>query len=310
MERVYHYTTMEAFLHLIESVKDSSDKKSFVFRATNIFFMNDPQEFTFGQCVLMKVLEEIENDKNVDRELRLSSLFEKYKGKSEEEWLGQIRETIHNHKESPYIISFSRNKDSLPMWLNYGDKGYGVCLAFAEYHNNSIDFQNKEIDQISIELFDSLGTFDVNYGYDIINNKENLIYKNLCYMHEYYLNKVKQIVSPKELSELQIGMLKGLSIVNAPYVKRKEYQGEKEVRLAKTIFSENMENASEIKFRCNMKGHIIPYISVEIPTKQLEYVMTGPLVNKDLSIRAIEMMKKKYDLNFDVKGSNINYRDY
>ena len=42
MERVYHYTSMEALLSILGSVNKSSDKNSFVFWATNKFFLNDP----------------------------------------------------------------------------------------------------------------------------------------------------------------------------------------------------------------------------------------------------------------------------
>ena len=136
MERVYHYTTMNAFLKLLESIENSSKKESFVFQASNIFFMNDPQELIYGQKVLTEVLEDIEIDKHVPDDICLSTLFRKRKEKSEEEWLPKLLDGIHKRNESPYVISFSRNDDSLPMWLNYGDGGKGVCLAFEEYQSN------------------------------------------------------------------------------------------------------------------------------------------------------------------------------
>ena len=103
MERVYHYTTMDAFLKLIESIEKSSDKKSLVFRATNIFFLNDPQEFIYGQEVLMEVLKEIEYDKHVEYDLRLSSLFSNHKEKTEKEWLKELLDGIHKQNESPFV---------------------------------------------------------------------------------------------------------------------------------------------------------------------------------------------------------------
>ena len=105
-------------------------------------------------------------------------------------------------------------------------------------------------------------------------------------------------------------MLRGLTIVHAPYIKTKDYEGEREVRLAKTIKNKGGDKLSEIKYRCNAKGNIVPYIDIEIPTSQLEYVRIGPLTNKGLSTSVIEMMKNSYGLKFDIKESEIQYRDY
>ena len=102
----------------------------------------------------------------------------------------------------------------------------------------------------------------------------------------------------------------GLTIVHAPYIKTKDYVGEREARMSKTIFSEGKEQPKEIQFRCNSKGHIIPYIDVEIQVSQLDYVKLGPLADKKSSFMAIEMMKKKYGVEFDVNDSEIRYRDY
>ena len=78
MERVYHYTSMDAFLCLLESIKKSSDQKSFIFRATNIFFLNDPSEFIYGQKILMEVLKVIEYEKSVNYDLRISDISRRY----------------------------------------------------------------------------------------------------------------------------------------------------------------------------------------------------------------------------------------
>ena len=311
MERVYHYTSMDAFLCLLESIKNSLDKKSFIFRATNIFFLNDPSEFIHGQKILMEVLKEIEYEKSVNYDLRISNLSGRYAEGNEEEWQKILLDSIHKNNESPYVISFSRNIDSLPMWLNYGDHGKGICLAFAEYRSKFLDetINLSTISEAKIEIYDSLGTHDVNYDEKSVEDKDSILRKNMEFIYDYYLKKVKTI-QPSELDELQMSTLRAFSEVIAPYIKAKEYEGEKEVRMAKTIMRDKNNNISELEFRCNSKGHLIPYIKIEIPTKQLDYVRIGPLADKDLSIKVIEMMKKKYDVDFDVKQSEIVFRDY
>ena len=66
IDLVHHYTTMDAFLNLLKGIKVISDKRCFVFRATNIFFLNDPQEFIYGQNVLWEILKDVENNKHID----------------------------------------------------------------------------------------------------------------------------------------------------------------------------------------------------------------------------------------------------
>lgn len=309
MERVYHYTSMDAFLCLLESIKKSSDKKSLVFRATNIFFMNDPQEFIYGQEILMEVLKEIEYEKQVDYDLQLSSIFKK--NIKEEEWLVKLRESIHKNNESPYVISFSHNSDSLPMWLNYGDDGNGVCLAFTEYRSRIKKGTSKlkDLDIAQVEIYDMLGTHDVYYNADSLKNKDNRLRKLIEYLYDYYLNKIKSI-SSEELLRLRIDCLRAFTEVTAPYIKTKEYESENEVRLAKTVKGDKNNDINEIKFRCNAKGHIIPFIDVEIPTKKLDYVRIGPLVNKELTSKGLEMIKKKYKLDFEIRESAVKYRNY
>lgn len=305
MERVYHYTSMDAFLKLLESIKDTSDKKSFAFWATNIFFLNDPQEYVYGQKILLEVLKEIEFSKNVNYDLRLSSFFEN----DENELLNKLLDDIHKKNQSPYVISFSRNEDSIPMWLNYGDRGKGICLAFAEYRSKFIDknFDTNNINDLVVDIYDSLGTYDVRYkNFDDIDNH---LRQNLDYMYDYYLKKVKTIPK-KNIIELKLGMLRGLTMVHAPYIKTKYFEGEREVRLSKTNYSDKKDKPYEINFRTNAKGNIIPFIKVEIPTSQLDYVRIGPLADRDLSKKVIEMMKTKYRLKFNIVDSKVQYRDY
>ena len=302
---------MDAFLKLIESIKDSSDMQSFVFRATNIFFLNDPQEFIYGQEVLMELLKDIEYNKKVDHNLCLSSLFQKHPEKSEEEWLKRLRDSIHKQNESPYVISFSRNEDSLPMWLNYGNGGNGVCLAFAEYRSKIItdSFLPKDLMDAKVEIYDQLGTYDVYYDAESIKEKDNSLRKMIENLYDYYLSKV-QTIPLKDMLDLQIGSLRAFTEVTAPFIKTKDYEGEREVRLAKIINKRKGINFKEVEFRCNTKGNIIPYIKIEIPQKQLDYVRIGPLANRESFANVIEMMKKRYCLEFGIKQSNIKYRDY
>ena len=310
IDLVHHYTTMDAFLNLLKGIKVISDKRCFVFRATNIFFLNDPQEFIYGQNVLWEILKDVENNKHIDDNLCLSTLFQRHKEKNEKEWFQELRDTIHNQNESPYVISFSRNKDSLPMWLNYGERGKGLCLSFIEYQGKitTDSSEPKDLIDAKVEIYDQLGTHDVNYDLESIKNKDNHLRKLIEYLYDFYLNKAKVIKSDKLLEKLQIGCIRGFTEVTAPYIKTKDYEGES--RLAKTIKDGIDGKSRDIHFRCNSKGHIIPFIEIEIPTSQLKRVKIGPLANRELSFRAIDMLRKRYGLDFDILQSDVNYREY
>ena len=312
IDLVHHYTTMDAFLNLLKGIKVISDKRCFVFRATNIFFLNDPQEFIYGQNVLWEILKDVENNKHIDDNLCLSTLFQRHKEKNEKEWFQELRDSIHNQNESPYVISFSRNKDSLPMWLNYGERGKGLCLSFIEYQGKitTDSSEPKDLIDAKVEIYDQLGTHDVNYDLESIKNKDNHLRKLIEYLYDFYLNKAKVIKSDKLLEKLQIGCIRGFTEVTAPYIKTKDYEGEREVRLAKTIKDGIDGKSRDIHFRCNSKGHIIPFIEIEIPTSQLKRVKIGPLANRELSFRAIDMLRKRYGLDFDILQSDVNYREY
>ena len=81
--------------------------------------------------------------------------------------------------------------------------------------------------------------------------------------------------------------------------------------MAKTIRYDENNQIDKVQFRCNLKGNIIPYIDIEIPVKQLSSIRIGPLVNKELAKRVLNMIKKRYsNLKFDINESAIEYQNY
>ena len=310
--RVYHYTSVEALMHLFGSVNESKDKRSFVFRASNIFYMNDPQEFLYGIDVLMEVLKEIESYKNIDSSQSLTDFFIRHKEKTHEEWCKIVLDSIRAQNYTPYVISFSKQKDSLPMWLHYGNKGKGACLAFPEYRGNIKSWAKDFPQNSDIELTDDLDVNNVYYSsLKLMHHNDDsslfvTIEKLYCKLYQ------EQLISnpPKDLQELQIGVLKALIIVLSPFVKSLEYEGEKEVRIVKSLRRDFGNHLKNLHFRTNSNGNIIPYVNVEIPKSQLDYVIVGPLANFDLTKMALEQMKMKYDLEFDILPSEVKYREY
>lgn len=297
---VFHYTSIDTLRCLIESVPQSEHKDSFLFQASNILFMNDPNEFYYGRKILVRTLQEIEDELDIDDEWRLSTLWS---GKTSEEEKMKDQEYmryLQNAKEIPYVLSFSLLEDSLPMWLNYGNHGKGVCLALQD--NREQPYINKDTEK-GKQSYLSFYTSDV--FYDDIDKESNL--------YKIIYNTVKEYKEDNTFHDLNIkdAYFDALLQIAVPFIKTLHYKGESEVRVSQTIGFNHYGNNNVTKFRCNKFGNIVPYINIEIGVDQLKYIILGPLVNFSLTKLAIEMLAEEIlNRNIDIRISNVQYREY
>lgn len=297
---VYHYTSIEAFRSLIESVPKSSTGDCFLFRASNILFMNDPNEFYFGRKVFIKTLKEIEDLLEIKDEIRLSLPWTEISAIDEKEKDKEYLQYLMNLKQIPYVLSFSHLEDSLPMWLNYANNGKGVCLAFLDERNHPIrEKMNGDVRKVSESFF----TSDVFYGN---------IDKNSC-LYDIILKTMKDYKDDvlTDYIGLKDAYFDTLIQYAAPFIKTQHYMNEYEVRVSKTISFDYGSKDGIAKFRTNKLGNIVPYVDVEIPVENLKFVVLGPLVETDLTRLALEMMVGEYlDKRIDIRSSNVKYREY
>lgn len=286
-------------MHLFASVKDSDYKDSFIFRATNVLFMNDPKEFVYGRKVFIKTLRDIESQLGIKPEDSISDIWNDMSG--DEEIDRKYIEYLQNNNSLPFVISFSCLEDSLPMWLNYGDKGKGVCLAFKDNRDQPLKTRNTENGEI---VYESFFTSDV-YYHNI--DKDSELYKLLLDTMKIYKEDVKQGYG----KEIKDSYFDSLIQYVAPFIKTRFFSNECEVRLSKTINYDYYMKSEKLEFRCNINGNLIPYINIEIPIDQLEYIILGPLVNFRLTKMAIDMMSDRYlPHRIDVKQTEVQYRVY
>lgn len=112
LTHLYHYTTMEALVNGIIGLSRETGKE-LCLRATHAQYLNDPTELKIGkdcqQQLITKIAEKIGTTTNGDT-------FSK-----------QLRDVYDNS----FLVSFSENEDSLPMWSMYGGNGQGIALEFA-----------------------------------------------------------------------------------------------------------------------------------------------------------------------------------
>jgi hypothetical protein len=114
VKTIYHYTTVEALVNGI--IREDAEKgKEICFRATHINYLNDYEEFSVASLAFATKL---------STSLRTETL-EGWKKEIQKSW-GDI-----------FVLSFSRDKDSLPMWNTYANRGTGIALGIQKPQSTS-----------------------------------------------------------------------------------------------------------------------------------------------------------------------------
>mgnify|MGYP002624800879 CR=1 FL=1 len=112
----YHYTTIDALLNGI--IRENTEiGKEVCLRATHIRFVNDQEEISRGAELISK-----------SKELSNPT-------KSLEEYLSETMKLYENQ----FLISFTGEDDSLPMWNTYSNKSTGIAVGFDRIKSLSIN---------------------------------------------------------------------------------------------------------------------------------------------------------------------------
>lgn len=282
---IYHYTSIAAIQGMID--KYTKDSPYLTMWATHSQFLNDPTEYEYGKIVGQKLLEEVEQKLNIAEADRLS--FTMY-DESMKQYFVQCERGISCYADSlymatPFVISFSKNRDLLPMWTSYGKNGRGIAIGFnresLEKHNNHFTVK------------------DCYYDYD--GSDYTPLKNKIKYWYEMMLQNING-ASEGYARVCQIELIMTINAHVAAYIKHESYKYEQEVR-CKVIKS------SEIKFR-ESNGLIIPYTELRIPIDAIEEIIIGPTQDAERMKLAIEMLLKTNGIYRDIKikKSKIPYR--
>lgn len=257
---VYHYTSLETLAKIINDVSEDHLR----LRATHIDFLNDYTEHTIAIHLLKDKLIEYDNSLSEDYSKKFQSLLND-KRMSFFKW-----EEIHDL--FPFIISFSENWDSLPMWNTYGNKSQGIALGF---------------DKNKLGLIESCKFQKCIYG-----SKE----------YEKYLDQnIKKIHSCVEVDSCSINFgsfdsnLLDKHYEFLPILKDGSYSYEKEHRL---IVQSKIEDIERIKFQ-HSNNLLKPYLEVEVPFECLKEIVLGPTLN-------LEQLKTSLGILFTQKNKSIS----
>lgn len=251
---LYHYTSLSTLIAILSQVK-KTDEGQFILRGTPIEYLNDWSEFNHGTQILTnKIIEyEGQNPKIEKISNRIHS----------NNWKGYI--CLGDIATSPFITSFSKNKDSLPMWNMYGDNGQGVAFGVeSSILNNLINIKLnkpslKRCRYSFTEFEDSLKTFE-NIGqilYQIFQKNDIINYQELDY------KSIRDAICSQ---------------------KHESFDFEKEWRLIKQCSQQDPEKEIYVN-----ENTCVPYIENKIPITALKEIVIGPCKDLDLTKNTIEV---------------------
>ena len=271
MTLIHHYTDSGGLLGIIESKK---------IRATNVWFMNDSVEATFGWERIERFL--VSKTPSSARESEVIQLALKA--------LHGIRDT--NNFADSYIACFSEKENDLSQWRAYG-RGKGF----------SIGFDSDELDQLA-QAVNSTG---------ILPATRKVAYTDPVQDYILQTNYQQQVLS-QLASGTNSGALAGafmvMATISAPSLKHPAFEAEDEWRLQ--FFLD--KSTDKVRFRDSTMG-VTPYIEMPLckPGSStiacMKEVRVGPQRHPDEALRAAQQLLIRNGLNaVAVKPSTIPLR--
>lgn len=258
--QLYHYTNIEALFNGIIVKDPESDEKAISLFATDSEYLNDYNEIHYGNTQIMDL---IKNPESTD--FPIVKKVDRY-------------EDICQH----YVTSFSRTKDSLPMWSTYGKRGNGIALGFD-----------------TVELITHLGLL-----YPCFYNKKEVrkFLKGLySYMDEdSHFNSHFKFDTPVKEGYRDGYVHEQLTTL----IKHPAYEYEKEIRFVCSSLQ-----VKEINYRC-VNNLIVPYTIMYLPKKSLKTIIIGPNLDSCRTKKSIlQYLYSKGFKDVEVVESTVPFRD-
>jgi len=290
---VYHYTSIDTLFAILERYRRDKKTGELVFRASNIYKLNDPKEMEAGYDIVKAFLREYEK-KEIPKEYWLHEIAcnRAYEIKCKEDYLVKTKSYIIGTGIVPYTISFSARRDYLPMWSLYGKAGKGVCLKFDAYEMIKNDIKR----QIGFVAYNS--------------QAGKLAMKEVIpQMYKWYIDAYKDKLS--ELSiEKKLRELATICLSASPYIKYKDYKYEKEFRLThyKDYGLDNINTGFSILDFQQPVNEISSYIEIPISATSLKEIIMGPSMDKDIMEDIIKRVIKTCQLSARVTKSKVPFK--
>jgi len=270
IKTLYHYTCLDSLINIL---------KTKTLWATNCEYMNDLQELKDIEKTFDYLLEKEEDIKK-----NISSLKK------------MMQEKIYERgRKQTYIISFTKNNDSIAMWKIYGKNG--IVLEFNITAMENIAKRNKVfvIDKNGISR--KISTENV-FGETIYDDSEII---KLIRISISQLKKMHEKGTKNKIMELYLRGILINTLIQMFYRKKDtNFSYEQEYRIAITLDDKDVGKVENFRVKNDL---IIPYIIVEfkniIPLKS---VTINPEQKDCMFEYSLKHLLKAY--NYDIP---INY---
>lgn len=288
-EDMYHYTSVDGLLGILQP-------KQMIFWFSDVNFLNDKREGKEVYRYFEALCKKLKNDNRISddyytflRGLKRNQNKMYFPYCYNEEKLRTVLSTY-----DAYVLCFSQNKDSLPMWNYYSKSG-----TYQGY-NIEIDVQSF-LDDIRKNRS----------GYNIVSQKVLYNFEDGRLDDLIIQNKKTAATEPEEA---KYNILNALEEIRYVY-KDDHFTHEKETRIV--IFLprkkppkkfEKEGHPFEVKFRTS-NNYIIPYIECPIPKDCLSSITIGPLIAQQEAKQSLQkFLKSRGYNNVEINCSNVPVR--
>jgi Protein of unknown function (DUF2971). len=274
---LYHYTSCETLISIVTKQE---------FWLSNVEFMNDKLEVNYSMRIIQTALAESSVDE------RSAKIFLK---------------TIKKHKkranETLYVLSLSKDEDSLNLWNNYGkNDGYSIGIDTPKFITKITERRIGVKTSQETLLFDNISVFG-NVLYDEASQVR--FFRELFdHYYSFILNtnifRINELNTNKIISEMfQVWD----TILKFSYmIKQKEHQIENEFRFI--AFNDNHQ-ANFFRVR---NGIVLPYIKIGFEKNELmpiKEICIGPKINENIASAGIKYLLKKNYRKTNITKSSL-----
>jgi len=272
---LYHYTTLETFIKILEGIKMCNNEYVLKFRASRVDQVNDPTEMTPDIKTLKDILHNKSEIKDIDKYLAFIDTV------NESDFHDILNKEKQDHM--PYVICFSEKRDYLPMWSLYGDKHHGICMCF---DNDFIqETQMYYAERHSIDIIASKVSYKRHWESKFIHEAINIAFTP----------------NSKDVSD----DLAFFYLAAFPFIKNTNYSYEHEHRIC--LYNFKKYSTPEIN-RMVKYDKEKPYIEVNIPLSALKGIILGTMIPFHFYKKSIETyLHEKFNVKLKISKSKIPY---
>ena len=285
-EHLFHYTTAEGLLGIVESGK---------LWASSANFLNDSSEPSYAMETIKSAFEEVSGA------LQPNSIA----ARALQGYWEELQNRLSTEAPDVYVFCFCETPDLLSQWRGYGAQCAGYALGFSSAH----------LRKYVVELGRSEGLYLTKIAYEKghqENEAKDVFMKialaaepadrALCGAHGETRHFTDRIVE-----NLRSAVFSEVVRLSAKF-KAGAFREEGEWRLVQFAHRGALQVLQQVRFRSGTKA-ITPFLELSVGKPPIEKVTVGPTLNPALAIQSLRLAFARHDFpNVQIKASDVPYR--